>query len=201
VGRKNLAVGLIVWIVVHRRTYACCGVGVVSILSMVKYVERLSAELEGNSLRKLEVLADAHIPVVDTRPAQNIASAISELARKGLNEACSVEKLVDALVEPTVWVTPWYQVCPLGKCRKQAEFVVGEDRVRESLLECGDARDLLSANRQISRPVHIPAEAFASPYRQLIHDTGHKTVVDIKVGTPVIEALIVLVHMTCEGVG
>jgi hypothetical protein len=112
-------------IVVHRRANSRSGIGVVSILSVVEYVERLSPELEGNPLRKLEVLADPHIPVVDTRSAQDVASAATELARQRLNEACSVEKFVNALVKSTVRVATGDQVSPLGKGCEKTETVVG----------------------------------------------------------------------------
>ena len=119
---EHFAVRRVIGIVVNRRAYARSSVGIVSILSVVEYVERFSAELESNSFRKLEVLADAHIPVVDTRPAKDVTTAVSKLAGERLRKACSVEKFIDALVEAAVGVATRDQVGPLGKGRKQSEL-------------------------------------------------------------------------------
>ena len=105
------------------------------------------------------------------------------------------------LWKPLSGLHPGTRLALWVKVVSRPKLVVGEDRVRESFLERRDTRDLPSANRQISRPVHVPAETFASTHRQLIDDTGHETVVDIKVGTAVVESLIMFVHVSRERVG
>ena len=46
-----------------------------------------------------EVFADAHIPVVDSRAAYHVATAVAELPGKRLGETRRVEPFSDALVE------------------------------------------------------------------------------------------------------
>ena len=53
---------------------------------MVEYVKRLGSELERYSFGELEVLPQAHIPVVDSGTTKSVSTADPELSGKRLAE-------------------------------------------------------------------------------------------------------------------
>src|SRR5882762_4734536 len=101
---------------------------------MVEDVECFHPELECQTFGELECLADIHVKVADARPSDNVAPAVAELAIQRLHEACGVELLRDALVEPAIRVAARHQVGSLNECIDQG--INGcHDRVSKSFLE------------------------------------------------------------------
>ncbi len=121
---KNLAKSRIVGIIADRCTNVGRGVGVKAVLCMVEHVKGFRAELKGDPLGELEVLANPKVPVVNARTADYVSTGITELAGKRLDKARCIEPLIDALVETAVWTATRYHVGPLSKSREQAECVI-----------------------------------------------------------------------------
>src|SRR5438105_3477002 len=58
---------------------------------MVEDVERLSPELERDSLSKFEIFTYSHIPIIDPRSAKYVSSTVAKLTVKRLAESCVVQ--------------------------------------------------------------------------------------------------------------
>src|SRR5438477_6492246 len=83
---QNSTEARIVRVISHGCPDSGAGERIESILMMIKHVECLGPELERDPVGELKILAQAHIPVVDSGAAQNVSTAMAELPRKRLTE-------------------------------------------------------------------------------------------------------------------
>jgi hypothetical protein len=206
-GRLHLTEARIVGVVADGRSDSCRGEWVEPILVMVEDVKCLRPELERDSFCEAEVLADTHIPVVNTRPPQEITPCIPKLAGERLTEgnatqiccdASSVRARIDGIsrkrvIEPMIDIlveSAGIRIADLSttlrEAQQQAASVVTQNRKRKAALERCDRGDLPAADGRIKRSVHIAAKVLAAPDRELIHETIDEPVVNVKIGTAVI---------------
>src|ERR1043166_4588265 len=187
----------IIGIVIDRCANTSTREGIVTVLVVIEYIEEFCAELECDSFSELEILANSHVPVVNTGSLNDVPSAVAKLSGERLNEGGCIEPLRDAVL-----AAGWTNlVAALRKAEEQSEIVVAQYRERESFLERSNCRNLPATKRKIGSLVHVIAVALAASDRQLIYGTCHEAMVNVEVRKPVVPPWIVFVHMPGKGVG
>ena len=221
-GRLHLAEARIIRVISNGRSDSCRGERIEAVLVMVEDVKRLRSELERDPFCEAEVFADTHIPIVDAGSSQDIAACVPKLAGEGLTEgnagqvcsdAGSVRSCIDGIgrervVEPMINVlveSAGIRIADLGATLREAQQegtgVIAKDRKWETSLKGCNRGNLPAADGGIKRPVHVAAEVLTAADWQLIHEAIDESVVNVKIGTAVVQTRIVLIHVSGERVG
>jgi hypothetical protein len=69
---------------------------------MIERVEGISAKLQIHSLVQRNEFSCANVPIVDSRPSNNIRCGISEVARCWLNETGGIDTKAFLIVRATI---------------------------------------------------------------------------------------------------
>lgn len=160
---------------------------------MVKRVKGIHVQFEPCALAEIEIFAEAHIPVVYAGLAQEVTRCVAVHTDRRLSKAAYIQALEFAC-EITVNIAARSQVRALELCVKKAGRIRRSDAEWKSGLECGDARDLPTANRQIGDAIHSAGKFLAASERELVNVAGYKAMVDIEVRRTVVQRRIVVVH-------
>src|SRR5215469_11810267 len=120
---------------------------------VIPCVEEITGNFEVDALGDGEVLGHAHIPIVDSGLAEEVALGRAELAQSRLREACRVDAL-HHLSKVRLDVAAGDDIGALRRRVKRAVDVVGVDSIWEAGLEGCDSSGLPSADEQVSSPVH-----------------------------------------------
>ena len=165
---------------------------------MVECIESLDPKLKFYLLSDTKVLGQPHVPVGDSGLAQNVPATAAELASQRLGKAGGVEIMIK-VGRPTVRVAGL--VATLREGDQQSELIICQNRERETLLERCDPRVLPATNQCVGCAIHAAGKLLAVSERQLVDETGYKTLSYIEVRAPVVQPGIVFVHVTGKSIG
>src|SRR5438093_458989 len=116
-------------------------------LRVVECIERLQPQLQPHFFAEFEVLEEGHVPVIDSRPTQDVPARGANNASVGLRECRRIEPLSDTLVKSAVWISD--QMGTIIEIVEGSSLILGIYGVGEAPLKSNDAIHLPAADNEI----------------------------------------------------
>src|SRR5690348_15667877 len=160
-------------------------------LRMVEGIERLQPQLQPHLFAEFEVLEQGHVPVIDSRPTQDVPARGANHACVGLRECRRIKPLRDTLVKSRVWISD--QIGPIIEIVEGTSLILGVDRVGETSLESYNPVQLPAASNEIPRPADAGKILSASAKSQVVDEAGNQAMVHIEIRPRVLQPGIVIV--------
>src|SRR5439155_12682685 len=154
-------------------------------LRVVECIERLQPQLQPHFFPEFEVLEEGHVPVIDSRPTQDVPARGANHASVGLRECRRIKPLGDTLVKSAVWISD--QMGPIIEIVEGTSQVLGVDRVGETPLESSNAIQLPAADNQIRSFVNAGKILSAAAKGQLVDEARNQPMVHIEIRARVLE--------------